>query len=93
MIAYSYFLFAFGIFVLIVGYLLAVVMKPPGSELRIKPKMRDRDIMKILKKQQGIFFPDLVVLLGYLCLFVSLAAWVDDHYLDALDGMKRRWGS
>jgi hypothetical protein len=72
MIAYSYFLFAFGIFVLIMGYLLAVVMKPPGSGLEIKPKMRDRDIMKVLNKQQGIFFPDLVVLFGYLCLFVSV---------------------
>jgi hypothetical protein len=87
MIAYSYFLFAFGVFVLIVGYLLAGVMKPPGSGLEIKSKMRDKDIMKVLKKQQGIFFPDLIVLLGYLCLFVSvgLAARVDICFLDALD--------
>jgi hypothetical protein len=73
MIAFPWYLLAFGIFVVIVGSFFAGVAKPPGSGRRaINPKMRDDEIIRSLKRGQRVSLPNLVILFGLLCVMVSV---------------------
>jgi hypothetical protein len=72
-ISFPWYLFAAGIFIVIIGALLSGVMKPPGSRGRaIDPRMRDDEIVRSLKRKQRPFLPNLVVLFGLLCILVSV---------------------
>ena len=73
MVSLPWYLFAAGIFIVIIGFLLAGVIKPPGSGGRaIDPRMRDDAIVRQLKRKQRPFWPNLVVLFGLLCILVSV---------------------
>jgi hypothetical protein len=73
MTAFPWYLLAVGIFIVIVGAFLAGVSKPPGSGRRaIDPTMRDQEIMQTLRSQQRVSLPSLVILLGLLCITVSI---------------------
>jgi hypothetical protein len=72
-IAFRWVLFSAGIVVVLVGFLLAGVMKPPDSRKPfIDPRMRDDEIVRNLKRGQRIFVPNLVVLLGLACVLASV---------------------
>ena len=73
MVSLPWYLFAAGIFILIIGSLLAGIIKPPGNRGRaIDPRMRDDEIVRQLKRKQRPFWPNLVVLFGLLCVLVSV---------------------
>ena len=73
MIAFRWVLFSAGILLILIGYLLAGVMKPPDSRKPfIDPRMRDDEIIRNLKRGQRIFIPNLVVFLGFACILVSV---------------------
>jgi hypothetical protein len=72
-IAFRWVLFSAGILVVIIGYLLAGVMKPPDSKKPfIDPRMRDDEIIRNLKRGQRIFVPNLIVLFGFACILASV---------------------
>jgi hypothetical protein len=72
-IAFRWVLFSAGVLVVIIGVLLGGVMKPPGSrEPFIDPRMRDDEIIRNLKRRQRHFIPNLVVLIGFACILVSV---------------------
>jgi hypothetical protein len=68
-----WYLLAVGIFLVIVGALLAGLGNPRGSGRRaIDPRMRDEEILERLQRGQGISLPGLVVLIGLVCVAVSI---------------------
>ena len=71
--AFPWFLLAAGIILVIIGALLAGLSKPPGSGRRaIDPSMRDREILRNLQNEQRPSLPSLVILVGLLCVAVSI---------------------
>jgi len=72
-VAFPWYLLSAGIFIVIIGALLGGVMKPPDSRRRaIDPRMRDDEIVRGLKRKQRPLLPNLVVLIGLLCILVSV---------------------
>lgn len=71
MTSYPWYLLAVGIFIVIIGALLAAVVKPAGRP-GIDPKMRDKEIIRNLQRGERISLPKLVVFVGLLCILVSV---------------------
>ena len=74
MIALPWYLFSTGILILLIGYVLAAVKKPPRADRpRIDPRMGDDEIIDRLHSAQGSgFSPKHVVLVVILVILVSL---------------------
>ena len=73
MIAYPYFLSAFGLIVVIVGFILAGLSNStPSRERGIHSKMRNEEILRHLRREQRIPFPNLVVAFGMICVLASI---------------------
>src|SRR5262245_38780454 len=66
-IAFPWYLLAVGIFIVIIGSLLASVRKAPGSGRRVvDPTMRDDEIIQNLQSGQRVSLPNLVILVGFI---------------------------
>ncbi|MFL5241961.1 MAG: hypothetical protein ACJ8FY_07620 [Gemmataceae bacterium] len=72
MTSLPWYLLAAGIILVIIGSLLAGVMRPPGSGRVIDPRMRDDEIIRNLKSGQRITLPNIVIFVGLLCILVSV---------------------
>jgi hypothetical protein len=73
MIAVPGYLFSAGILILLIGYVLAAVKKPPRADRpRIDPRMQDDEIIQTLHRTQGGFSPNHVVLVGIVVILVGL---------------------
>ncbi len=73
MAAYPWYLLAVGLVIVVIGALLAAL----GGLLRPQPplinrKMKDREIIENLKREQRVPLAGLVILIGVLCVAASL---------------------
>ncbi len=66
-----WYLLAVGIVILIVGYILAAINRPPPTY--IDPRMSDEQIARNLDKSEGGSWAGLLVLAGYVLVFISVA--------------------
>ncbi len=73
MIAMPWYLLAGGIVLVIIGYLMAGLSRAKGSKQRvIDSEMDDDEIAEELRGSQRVSFPGVVILLGFLCILVSI---------------------
>lgn len=74
MIAAPWYLFAAGIGLVILGLLAAALRQVLGSAPPpIDPRMSDKQIARLLKEQQRIGIPTVIVYTGLTCVVLSLA--------------------
>jgi len=73
MVAYPWYLLAVGLAIAVIGALLATLsgLSRPQQPL-INHKMKDREIIERLKREQRTPFASLVILIGVLCVAASL---------------------
>jgi hypothetical protein len=72
-ISIPWYLLSAGIFIVIVGFLMAGVWRPSDSERdRIDAAMRDDEIIRKLRDRERIPLPNLVIAFGFLCILVSV---------------------
>jgi len=73
MVAYPWYLLAVGLVIVVIGALFAVLsgLSRPQPPL-INHKMKDREIIESLKREQRIPLANLVILIGVLCVAASL---------------------
>jgi hypothetical protein len=73
MVAYPWYLLAVGLVIVVIGALLAGLsgLSRPQQPL-INHKMKDREIIERLGREQRIPFANLVLLIGVLCIAASL---------------------
>ena len=71
MSALPWYLLAFGIFLVIVGFIIAGMGRPPSQGL-LHPSMRDEDIARQLQREQRGGIAPLLVLGGCVCILVSI---------------------
>lgn len=73
MVSLPWYLLAFGILLVVIGFLLASL---PGSSDRegrtIHTKMKDDDIIRELKRSQRLPASSLVILAGFACILISI---------------------
>ena len=63
-----------GIIIGIIGSLIAAMRRPTESgRSLIDPRMRDEEIIRNLQRGERIALPNLVILVGFLCIIVSIA--------------------
>jgi hypothetical protein len=68
-----WFLLAFGVLLVIVGFILASLPRSPGQDRRaIDSDMDDDDIVRELKRAERIPVPSLIILAGFVCMFISI---------------------
>ena len=72
MIAYPYYLLAFGIIVFIIGAILSGMIRTSSREPRVHANMRDADIARQLRYRAPIPFPNIVMAVGMLCIAASI---------------------
>ena len=71
--SFPWYLLAIGIGIVVVGSLLASLSGPPDRGQRaINPRMRDNEIIRDLKRGQRVTLPNLVILVGLMCILVSI---------------------
>jgi hypothetical protein len=74
-VSLPWYLLAAGIALVIVGALLAGLPGRAGrggGRRAIRPRMRDDDIARELRRAQRVTVPSLVVLAGFVCILVSV---------------------
>jgi hypothetical protein len=72
-VSLPWYLLAAGIALVVIGFLLAGLMGPPGRGRRpIDADMRDDDVVRELKRTQRVSLPSLVILAGFACILVSI---------------------
>ena len=71
MIALPWYLLSAGIVILLIG-LLAAGLSGPGRQPLIDPRMRDDEIARNLQPSRGSTLANLMILLGGLCILVSI---------------------
>ncbi len=73
MIAYPYFLSAFGLIAVIVGFILVGLSRsaPPRDRV-IHHEMRNKEIRELLQPEERIPFPNLVIAFGMMCVLASI---------------------
>ncbi len=75
MTSLPWFLLAFGIVLVIVGSLLAVVAaqsRPLKKRRRPEPQMPHQEIRELLNHKEQMPIPNVVICLGVLCVFASM---------------------
>ena len=72
MISYPWYLLAFGILLVVGGYLLAEIMGSRDQGRVIDANMDDDEIEEELKREQRMPATSYVIVLGYLCILVSI---------------------
>ena len=73
MIAIPWYLLAAGAVLLVLGYLIAMMAKSnDGDRNVIDTDMDDEEIARKLRDGQGISLSGILILLGLLCIFVSI---------------------
>jgi hypothetical protein len=81
-IGLPWYLLAAGIALVIFGYLVASL---PGSSdrdgPRIRPRMRDDDIARELRRARRIPFATMVILAGFACILVSIGWRIARRFL------------
>ena len=75
MVSLPWYLLAVGIVLVLIGFLLACL---PGQDARggsrraLHARMRDKDIVRELKREQRVPVASLVILAGFVCILVSI---------------------
>ena len=73
MVGYPWFLMAFGIAVVLIGFFLIGMSGSSSSRDRgINRRMNDREIMRQLQRAERIPFPNWVIVFGMLCMLASV---------------------
>jgi hypothetical protein len=72
MAAAPWYLLAGGILVIILGYFIAVLNSRGSGRIFISSKLSDKEIERLMNKPQGSRLGSLLVLLGFLIIFVSI---------------------
>jgi hypothetical protein len=73
MIAAPWYLLSIGILVFLIGFIVAALKSAGESRTEIDPRMSDDEIMENLQGPRGSLVGNLMVFLGILMIFVSLA--------------------
>lgn len=74
MVSLPWYLLAAGIVLVIIGALLACLpgQDDRGGRRRLHARMRDKDIVRELKREQRVPVASLVILAGFVCILVSV---------------------
>lgn len=73
MLAAPWYLFSFGIVLVVIGSILGAIFGPGASSgPKIDPRMKDAEIARRLRHQSSMTIPELILYLGLLCLLISV---------------------
>ena len=73
MVSFPWYLLAAGIVLVVIGSLLAGLPRRSGRGRRtLNARMRDDDIVRVLKRAQRVPASSLVILAGFVCILVSI---------------------
>jgi hypothetical protein len=68
-----WYLLAFGVVLVIVGFILASLPRSPSQDRRaLDSDMDDDDIVRELKRAERIPIPSLIILAGFACVLISI---------------------
>jgi hypothetical protein len=73
MVAFPWYLLATGIILMIIGFIMAAMIRSSGmSHTFIHDRMSDDDIAEKLQGDRRMLLPNILIFLGLLCIVVSI---------------------
>lgn len=73
MISAPWYLLAFGIFLIVIGWIFGEVFRASTSDIVIDDRMKDEEIADLLERQSSMSVSSIIMFFEFLCVFASVA--------------------